>query len=846
MDSAATLLPCLKAICKDLALAPDPEDKRRLLEADAQGALDRLIHLLQDSGRHPRMISGSRELPEQYDGPLLAMIDRRSWVYVPAYRCGEQETLGIFDPQAGGTVTVSFAQFRRRWDGPAVLCSPTPQGAQATRHEPPEGLQCLCVIGRHHGLDLDEEQLAHAHAVDGDDISLPQLLEIARDSGLRGRIRPLSWERALECCDVFPVLVERRGGGYAILCNAQKTDDGETRLQALFPHAEDGASPAALRLLDRAAFEKTFSGRALLLKRRQSLADTEQPFGLGWFFPEFLRHKRVFGQIALAVVIITVISLLTPIFFQLVIDKVLPHKTYATLNVLAAGMTGAILYNCALEFLKSYLLLFVTSKIDIMLNLRTFRHLMRLPLSFFESIPAGLVLKHIQQTEKIRGFLSGNLFFTLLDLCSLLIFLPFLFLYSPALTGIVFGFSLLIALVVVSLIRPFQKSLDILYATEGKRQSCLVESIRGIHTIKSLALEPRREKEWNDTTAFAVRSCFNVGKLSVTARTLSQALEMLMNIAVVWYGAHLVFDGRISIGALVAFQMISARVSSPLVRLVSLVHEYQQISLSVKMLGVVMNSRPESDGGKLRPDIRGDIEFHEATFRYKPDLQPAIEALSLHVAPGEILGIVGRSGSGKSTVAKLVQAMYAPQEGFLRIDGTDIRELDKMHLRRNIGVVLQENYFFHGTIRDNIRLSRPDATPEDVIRAARLAGAHEFVSRLHTGYDTLLEENAVNLSGGQKQRLAIARALIASPKILVFDEATSALDPESEWDISRNLRQMAQGKTVLMISHRLSLMRHAHRIIVLDRGRIVQQGDHDELLARQGLYKTFWQQQTGV
>lgn len=843
MDSVATLLSCFEALCKNLALAPDAAAGRRLQEADTQGALEQVILLLRDGGLRPRLIAGRRELPEQYEGPLLAMIDRRSWVYVPAYGSGAQETLEIFDPQAGGAVTVPCAQFRQRWDGPAVLCAP-PQAARPARRLP-EGLQCLCVVGRHHGLDLDEARLAHAHAIDGDTVSLPQLLEIARACGLRGRIRPLSWERALAFHDVFPVLAATRAGDCAILCNIQKTDDGETGIQALFPAAGDASSPASLRLLDRAAFEAAFAGTALLLKRRRAIDDPDQPFGLSWFLPEFLRHKQVFAQIALAVAIITVISLLTPLFFQLVIDKVLPHRTYATLNVLAAGMAGAILYNCALEFLKNYLLLFATSKIDIMLSLRTFRHLMRLPLSFFESVPAGLILKHMQQTEKIRGFLSGNLFFTLLDLCSLLIFLPFLFLYSPALTAVVFGFSLLIALVVVALIRPFQKRLDILYATEGKRQSCLVESIRGIHTIKSLALEPRREKEWNDTTAFAVQSCFNVGKISVTARTLSQALEMLMNIAVVWYGAHLVFDMQISIGALVAFQMISARVSSPLVRFVSLIHEYQQIALSVRMLGVVMNSRPESDGGRLCPEIRGDIEFHEATFRYRPDLQPALDAVSLRVAPGEILGIVGRSGSGKSTIAKLVQAIYAPQEGFLRMDGTDIRELDKAHLRSNIGVVLQENYFFHGTIRDNIRLARPDATPEDVIAAARLAGAHEFISSLHTGYDTVLEENAVNLSGGQKQRLAIARALLTSPRILILDEATSALDPESEWDISRNLRQMAQGRTVLMIAHRLSLMRHAHRVIVLDRGRIVQQGSHETLLAQPGLYSTFWQQQTG-
>ncbi len=333
-------------------------------------------------------------------------------------------------------------------------------------------------------------------------------------------------------------------------------------------------------------------------------------------------------------------------------------------------------------------------------------------------------------------------------------------------------------------------------------------------------------------SAAAIQSYFNVGKISLSARSLSQLFEMSMNIAVVWYGAHLVFDMEISVGALIAFQMVSGRVSGPLVKLVSLVHEYQQVALSVKMLGAVMNSRPEHAGGNLRTEIKGDIDFQQVTFHYKADLPPAISGFSLKIASGEILGVVGRSGSGKSTLSKLMQAMYTPQQGFIKIDHTDIRELDKMHLRGNIGVVLQENYFFHGTIRDNIRLAKPGASSEEVIYVARLAGAHDFISNFRTGYDTMLEENAVNLSGGQKQRLAIARALLTNPRILIMDEATSALDPESEWEVQKNLKRMAQGKTVIIISHRLSLMRHVDRIVVLDKGSIIAQGTHEELLAR--------------
>lgn len=852
MTSAQTLRPCVEAFCKEASLPVHAEELEALgSETSPSGTAARLAGLLRGWGAAASAIAGAAQLKEDYSGPLLAMIDQRSWVYVARFAASQAEgTLTLFDPRAGGYVTVKASQFLSRWQGPGIaFFSNEPAPAAARRHAggaAAVGLSCLCLIGRHHGLAVTEEQLAHEYALGSDSLSLERLLEMARDKGMRGRIRPLSWQTALAYRDVFPLLAQRKDGQYAILCNVQKQDDGEMRIQALFPDAHgNGPADSPLRLMDEAAFQEVFAERMLLLKRRYHINDEDQPFGLAWFFPEFLRHKRVFVQIALAVLVITAISLLTPLFFQLVIDKVLPHKTYSTLNVLSVGIIGVILYNSLLEFLKSYLLIFATNKIDINLGIRTFHHLMRLPLSFFESIPAGVILKHIQQTEKIRGFLSGNLFFTLLDVFSLVVFIPFLMLYSVSLTAIVFVFSLAIALVVVSLIKPFQKRLDELYTAEGKRQSSLVESIRGIQTIKSLALEPMREKEWNEMTAFAVHSYFRVGKISITAKVFSQALEMIMNIVIIWYGAHLVFDARLSMGALIAFQMISSRVSSPLVKMVSLVHEYQQVSLSVRMLGVVMNSKPEESGGNLRSEVRGDISFHDVSFQYRPDTLPVINDFTLHIRPGEILGIVGRSGSGKSTIAKLVQAMYTPQQGFLRMDGIDIRELDKMHLRRNIGVVLQENYFFHGTIRDNIRQGRPDASTEDVIEAARLAGAHEFISGFHTGYDTILEENAVNLSGGQKQRLAIARALITSPKILIFDEATSALDPESEWRISQNLRQMAQGRTVIMIAHRLALMRQAHRIIVLDHGRLIEQGSHEELLAHKGLYNDFWTQQMG-
>lgn len=713
------------------------------------------------------------------------------------------------------------------------------------------GLTCLVLVGLHHGLDrkMDEQQLAHEYALDACEPTIPQLARMADDYGMRYRTVPLTWEKALAMEGAYPVLCGKRSGKYALLAGVRRLPDEPPELAVIdpLPEPEDASATADIyRFWTRASFEAFASGEGMLLQKRYRLADEHQPFGLRWFIPEFLKLKGLFGQIAIAVVAMTLLSLLTPLFFQIVIDKVLPNSSFTTLNVLGIGITLAILFNAGLEFLRNYLLLFATNKIDINTATKTFAHLMRLPVSFFDAVPSGLLIKHMQQTEKIRGFLSGSLFFTLLDMASLVLFIPFLMLYSVPLTGIVLGFSLLMALVIMALIKPFQRRLDILYQAEGKRQSRLVESLHGIHTVKSLALEPVEEREWNNASAFSIQSHFNVGKISLSAHTLSQMLEMLMNVAVIWVGAHLVFDHVISIGALIAFQMLSGRVSGPLVKVVGLIHEYQQTALSVKMLGAVMNSPQEHPGGGVRQGIQGQIAFDHVTFRYQPDLPEVLRDVSLSIRAGETVGIVGRSGSGKSTLARLLQAMYHPQSGLIKIDGIDIREMDKAYLRSSIGVVLQDNYFFQGSIRDNIRLTKRDASPEAILEASMLAGSHDFVSELPRGYDTILEENASNLSGGQKQRLAIARALLSDPAILILDEATSALDPESEQIIQRNLGNIAQNRTVLIITHRLSMARRADTILVIDKGQIAASAPHDILVHRDGLYQEFWHQQMGM
>lgn len=803
--------------------------------------VETLLKLADEQRLRPEKIDGVENL-QHYSGPCFANLQNGTWIVIPDSRqlFSDAAAVVILDPSMGNKqLQVPLAQIRERICGTFLIFRNLSQvdTSRQTR------LFAFSAIAAHHNTPVDIREIMHEYAVGEEEVKDSLFRQIASDNQFKTRRLRLSWQELTAAESVLPCVAEKKSGKFAVLCGFRKNDDQSVSAILLDPESEESRSQQHFTTRSREEFEAEYSGKFVLLKKIYKLTDEEQPFSLRWFIPEFIRNRNIFGMIAITVGMLTIFSLIVPLFFQIVVDKVLVNQAYNTLNVLGIGILLAVLFNTLVNYTRSYLLLFAANKIDISTATKTFSHLMRLPVDFFERVPSGVLLKHMQQNEKIRGFLSGNLFFTILDVFALCIFIPFLLFYSVTLTLIVLGFSALMALVIACLIKPFQHRLDELYQAEGKRQSMLVESIHGVKTVKALALEPVERKNWDDSTAYAIKSYFRVGKISMTAQSLSQMLEMMMTICVIWVGAHLVFDHIITIGALIAFQMLSNRVSGPLVKMVGLIHEYQQIALSVRMLGVVMNSAPEPAGGGVRNPIRGQIDFENVTFRYRPDLPSVIKNFSLPIMPGTTVGFVGRSGSGKTTLTKLLQGLYPVPQGLIKIDGIDIRELDKAHLRRNIGVVLQENYFFSGSVRQNISLPKQNASLEEIIYASKLAGADEFVQKLPRGYDTILEENASNLSGGQKQRLAIARALLTNPPILIFDEATSALDPESEEVIRKNLKAIAKGRTVLIVSHRLSIVSHADRIVVIDRGEQSAAGTHQELLQQPGIYREFWNQQ---
>ena len=716
------------------------------------------------------------------------------------------------------------------------------ESEEAIKHT---SLICLALVARHHGIDVSSDRLIHDYSLENEEPSLRRFLRIIKDTGLKARYTSITWKQLHKVEQAFPVIARLRNENYVILVGVRKQEiDGKVIEQvAVF---DPMADQTGFIYLSKEDFEKSWKGEVILAKRTFSLLDSKQPFSLKWFIPEMFRQRTAFVDVAVAALFIHLIALVVPLYFQIVIDKVLVNYAVQTLHVLTVGIVLALTFDAMLNYLRSYLLLHATSKIDIRVATRTFGHLLRLPMDFFEHSTAGVLTKHMQQTSQIREFLTGSLFRTLLDSTALFIFLPLLFFYSVPLTCVVLGFSLALAINIGVLLGPYRRRLEALYHAEGERQSMLVETIHGIQTVKALSMEPVQRKNWDQSSAQAVAMHFRVGKISIAATTISTLLERLLTVVVVFYGASLVLGKSMSVGELVAFQMISGRVTGPLVQLVSLVHSYQQCALSVRMLGTVMNRDVEAGIGQgLRPTIEGRMEFEGVGFNYSPTSPPALDNVNFTIPEGKVVGIVGRSGSGKTTLTKMIQGMHQPQRGIIRLDKLDMRELDIAYVRQNIGVVLQDNFLFRGTIRENIAMAKSNCSFQEVVYVSKMAGAAEFIERMPQSYDTLLEENGANLSGGQKQRLAIARALLKDPRILIFDEATSALDPESEAIIQRNLSVIAKGRTVIIVSHRLSTLTGCDQIIVLERGRVDMVGTHQQLVDGCKVYQDLWYQQMG-
>jgi subfamily B ATP-binding cassette protein HlyB/CyaB len=705
---------------------------------------------------------------------------------------------------------------------------------QGTERKPDAGLDALALLLRFHGVAIDPGQVAHRFA--GAPVRIAEMLRCAKELKLKARAISVDWSRLSGL--QLPGIVECRNDQFMIL--GRITDDGAL-VQA--------PSVGRPQLISREQFEAEWTGRILLMTRRASLGDLARRFDISWFVQAMQKYRGLLGEVVLASFFLQLIALATPLFFQVVTDKVLVHRGFTTLDVLMVGLVTVSVFEALLGALRTHVFAHTTNRIDVELGARLFRHLSALPIAYFEARRAGDSVARVRELENIRNFLTSSALTLLIDLFFTFVFLALMFFYSASLSWIVvasFPFYIAISAGVTPL---FRRRLEEKFDRGAENQAFLVESVGGIQTLKAMAVEPQMQRRWEEQLAGYVQASFRVLSLGNWASQGVQLVSKLVTALTLYFGAYQVIDGNLTVGELIAFNMLAGRVAQPVLRLAQLWQDFHQARVSVARLGDILNAAPEPAYNPSRaalPPIRGDVVIEHVTFRYRLDGQEVLHDVNLSVPAGQMVGIVGPSGSGKSTLTKLVQRLYVPESGRVLIDGIDLAVVDVAWLRRQVGAVLQENVLFNRTIRDNIALADPGMAMERVIAAAELAGAHDFILELPQGYDTMVGERGASLSGGQRQRIAIARALVTDPRILIFDEATSALDYESERIIQQNMRRIAKNRTVFVIAHRLSAVRHADRIITIERGRVVEEGSHDELIRASGRYASLHALQAGL
>ncbi|MDB5393137.1 MAG: type secretion system transporter, HlyB family [Rhodospirillales bacterium] len=713
-----------------------------------------------------------------------------------------------------------------------MLTEPTPR-VDADALDP--NLVALCLIARYLGVPADPGEISRRYALGGAPLTGDGSVRIARRLGLKARVAETGWDRLAKT--PMPAIAPTKDGSFLV---AARWVDGKLLVQ----HPGE----ARPRLMERAEFEADWSGALILVGRRIGAGGTARTFNLGWFLSALHRYRRVMGEVLVASFFLQLIGLISPLFFQVVVDKVLVHRGLSTLDVLMIGLAIISFFEVGLGALRTYVFSHTTNRIDVELGARVFDHLLALPISYFTSRRVGDSVARVRELETIRNFITGSALTLTIDLFFTVVFFAVMFLYSTTLTWVVVGSLPLYAVISLVVTPIFRRRLDEKFARGAENQAFLVETISGAETLKSMAVEPQMQLRWEEQLAGYVRASFHTQTLGNIASQSVQFVNKATIVLTLYLGAKAVIDGNLTVGELVAFNMLASRVASPVLRIAQLWQDFQQTRISVERLGDILNAPRELAQRSVAslPPVKGAIRFEHVTFRYRPDGPAVLSDVSLDVSPGQVIGIVGPSGSGKSTLAKLVQRLYTPETGQVFIDGVDLAMVDTAWLRRQTGVVLQESVLFNRTVRENIALADPAMPMEQVIQAAELAGAHEFILELPHAYDTVIGERGASLSGGQRQRIAIARALITNPRILIFDEATSALDYESERIIQENMRRIASGRTVLVIAHRLSTIRRADRIITIERGRVVEDGSHDELMRRAGRYAQLHRLQAGI
>jgi ATP-binding cassette, subfamily B, bacterial HlyB/CyaB len=723
--------------------------------------------------------------------------------------------------------------------GPPKVPPPVLNGTDSAGSALDPRLQAMIQTGRYHGVELDPNEFRRPEGETAP--SAAALSQWAANAGMWSRAVRIRWRHLFRFQETRPVVLLFEDGGAGLLVGANAE---ERVVHVKDPYAPAGTAPVAV---DELRLAQVWAGEAVLLRASRGYVATDAPFNLRWLVDLVAQEKRALRDIGIASLTISILTIFPPILVMVMVNKVLQFHSVSTLVLISALLAVVWIYETLLGYARRLTIAVVGARLDTKLNLHLFSRLLRLPLDYFERHPAGQTMYQVAQVYRVREFLTGQLLATFLDLLTLAVLLPFLLWLNAPLAWIVVACATLISLIILAYLKPLRDAYGRVVGAETWKSATLGETIVGIRTVKSLALEPQRRAQWDERVAETGKWRLAFARLANWPQTLVNPIERFMVMGTMMVGAYWAMNDPTGfmVGGLFAFMMLSGRVAAPLVGLARLVQEYEEVNAAIGEAGAVLNRPLEIDAasGGLRPKFAGAISFQDVTFTYAGTKVPALSGVSFAVAAGTMLGIVGKSGSGKSTIARLLQGINRDYAGFVKIDGADLREINLRHLRQSLGVVLQDNFLFRGSIRDNIIAGRPGLTLGDAVAAARLAGAEEFIERMTNGYETYIEEGSPNLSGGQKQRIAIARALIHDPRILILDEATSALDPESEAVVSANLLRIAAGRTMVIVSHRLASLTESDVILVMEDGRMLDIAPHRVLLERCTMYRQLWAQQ---
>ena len=723
--------------------------------------------------------------------------------------------------------------------GDAPILEPGPRGRAAADEALNPRIRAVIMAGRYYGMELDPGEFRN---VEGAAVPTAASLSAwAQGAGMWSRAVRLNFRHLLKLHDSGPTVLLFSDGGAGLLTGANGDEKVVFIRDPMAPEGEAAVPVDELRLAE------LWSGEAILLRASRGRQEAEAPFSLRWLVGIVLREKRSLRDIGIASFTLSLLTIFPPFLVMTVTDKVLTYHSYSTLILMTVLMVIFIAYDTFMGHARRIIVLIVGVRIDARLNLHVFNRLVRLSLDYFETHPAGETMYRVSQIHRVREFMTGKLLTTFLDLITLCVLLPFLFFLNATLAWIVVACSTILTLIILAFLKPMRVLLRRVIAADTAKQSALGETVFGIKTVKALALEPQRKALWDERVAESGHARLAFGRLANWPQTLATPVERFMWMGTIMIGVAMALDSRngYMMGSLFAFMMLSQRVAQPLIGLARLIEDFEEVGGAIGEAAGVLNRPLEGDAasGGLRPKFAGAISFEDVTFTYAGTKTPAIDRVSFAIPAGTMLGVVGRSGSGKSTLTRLLQGINRDYTGFVKIDGSELREINLRHLRQSFGTVLQENFLFRGSIRDNILAGRPGLTLDDAVRAARLAGAEEFIERMPNGYETYIEEGSPNLSGGQRQRLAIARALITDPRLLILDEATSALDPESEALVNANLLRIARGRTMVIVSHRLSSLTECDQILVLEKGRIADIAPHLVLVERCTVYRQLWAQQ---